>query len=252
MSCEKSPNRFAKLAGGVSGGISQLAGKRSFYAGVAIGAGGAVGGMVLAKALRDRRRNGALAAGRPVSTGPIPGSRANPAKIPEGALLKPGSRANPKKISPGALLKPGSRANPARIPVLSKASAETKLQAATLHLQTGSGQSFTPGAAYRVVRPDGSDTGLAITPYVREDENGQPVEDDCRWGVTHAASGSLVSGPYESVSQAQGLATQLSGLGWAAGRVPAEDVSQAKQIIGAYRRGLKRQEAGDELRTGTE
>ena len=48
MSCENGPNKFARMAGQISAGISRLAGKRSFYTGLAVGAGGAVGGLALA------------------------------------------------------------------------------------------------------------------------------------------------------------------------------------------------------------
>ena len=244
MTCEKAPNKIAQLAGQVGGGISRLAGKRSFYAGVAVGAGGAVGGLLLAKAIQNRRRNGAQDGKRqPV---PIEGSpqstRANPRPIPRETLQAEGTRANPRKIPQEALRRnPGTRANPRPVPVLSRPPAETKLQAAPLRMQVDGEQPFTPKNSYRVVRPDGSDTGLAVTPYVRKGENGQLVEDDQSWGVTHAASGSLISGPYRSISQAQGLATRLSGLRWTAARVPAEDVNQARQFAQDYRRNLKSQ-----------
>jgi hypothetical protein len=244
VSCEKGPNRVARLAGQVGAGIVQLAGKRSFYAGVAVGSGGTLGSMALVKAIRNRRRNGSQIGRRQsIPVGPAPGMRVNPRKIPKEALQRPGTRANPKKIPtekiPNA---PGTRANPKQIPVLSRTPAETKLKAAPVRIQTGSGQPFTPQNSYRVIRPDGSDTGLAVTPYVREGENGQLVEDDQSWGVTHASSGSLISGPYRSVSRAQGLATQLSGLNWTAARLPAEEVSQARQIVKNYRCDLKREE----------
>ena len=229
MSCEKGANQIARLAGQVGAGISQLASKRSFYAGIAIGAGSTLGSLALVKAIRKRRQNGAQVGERQ----PVPVSRA------------PGKRAKPQKIPKEALQRPGSRAKPKPIPVLSGAAAETKLKAARIRMQTGNGQSFTPKNSYQVVRPDGSETGLAITPYVQEGENGQLVEDDQRWGVTHAASDSLISGPYPSLSQAQGLATQLSGLRWTAGRVPAKDVTQAKQIISTYRHSQTGSQAKD-------
>lgn len=220
MSCEKGANRIARLAGQVGAGISKLASKRSFYAGIAVGAGSTLGSLALVKAIRKRRQNGAQAGERqPVPISRVPNKRAKPQKIPKEALQRPGSRARPKPI-----------------PVLSGAATETKLKAASIRMQTGNGQPFTPKNSYQVIRTDGSETGLAITPYVQEGENGQLVEDDQRWGVTHATSGSLISGPYPSQTQAQGLATQLSGLRWTAARVPAKDVTQAKQIIRAYRR----------------
>lgn len=253
MSCEKTPNKIARLAQ-IGGGIAQLAGKRSFYAGVAVGAGGAVGGMALAAAIR-RRRNGAESGKRqPVPIEPARGTRAKPRQIPQAARQRPGTRANPKQIprkasdAAGSRTNPkkiprrapdaaGSRTNPKKIPVRSTSPAETRLQAAQLSIRTGGGQSFTPTSSYRVVRPDGSDTGLAVTPCVWEGDGGQLVEDEKRWGVTHTASGNLISGPYDTLSQAQGLATQLSDLRWTGSRVPATDVEQAKQIISAYQPG---------------
>ena len=57
MSCEQGPNKIAKWAGRISGGISQLAGKRGFYAGLALaGAGLVVGGAGLVAAARRRSR----------------------------------------------------------------------------------------------------------------------------------------------------------------------------------------------------
>jgi hypothetical protein len=221
MSCENGPNKFARMAGQISAGISRLAGKRSFYAGLAVGAGGAAGGLALTRAIRKRRRGGAASEKRrPAPVAPSPDTRTRPKKIPQEALRRPGSRANPRPI-----------------PVLTSPPAETKLQAATIRIQTGDGQPFTPQSSYRVVRPDGSETGLAITPFIREDGGGRLMEDTQQWGVTHAASGSLISGPYDSVARAQGLATQLAGLGWTEPRLPAEDIQQARQIISAYHNG---------------
>jgi hypothetical protein len=228
MSCEKGPNKFARMAGQVSAGISHLAGKRSFYAGLAVGAGGTIGSLALAKVIRKRRQ--------PITIEPVSGTPANPRQISKEALRQAsGTRANPKKISQQGQTGPGTKANPKRIPVLGRTPAEIKLQAASIRIQTGSGQPFTSKNSYRVVRPDGHDTGLAITPYVREDDQGQPVEDDRRWGVTHAASGSLISGPYDSLAQAQGLAGRLADLPWTGARLPGKDVTQARQIIEAYK-----------------
>ena len=89
-----------------------------------------------------------------------------------------------------------------------------------------------------MVRPDGGDTGLAITPHLEQGGDGQVVEKPGAWGVTHARSGALIDGPYQSIAQAQGLATELSALPWAASRVADVDVAQAKQIINHYRQSL--------------
>jgi hypothetical protein len=103
-------------------------------------------------------------------------------------------------------------------------------------------QSYRPTKSYRVLRPDGSDTGLALTPYVRTGADGQVVEDEQSWGVSHAGSGSLIGGPYSSLSEAQDLAGRLSSVNWTkeVDQIPAQDVAQARQIIDAYGRRNQR------------
>jgi hypothetical protein len=142
---------------------------------------------------------------------------------------KPGSRAKPRRIPALVGDSPGTRDKPRPIPALATPS-ETQLKPDTIQVRTGSGQVITAPDSYRVVRPDGGDTGLALTPALTA--NGEPEAN--RWGVTHTASGSLVSGPYPDLQQAQSLATQLSGLRWSNLRVPAEDVEQARKIISTF------------------
>jgi hypothetical protein len=144
----------------------------------------------------------------------------------------PGSRNNPISLNIGAPSKAGPETK--TLPVLPAKPLETVLELTPIQVQTGSGQPFTPRTSYRVTRSDGTDTGLAITPYIGEDPQGQPLEDDKAWGVTHTSSGALISGPYESVSKAQDLATRLSRLRWAAPTIPGDDIEQAKQIIDEY------------------
>jgi hypothetical protein len=234
LSCHAGAQKISRLACQVGAGITQLAGKRSFYAGVAVGVTGTLGTQKLAAMLR--RRNGAPPVWR-AQLAPavrlVAGGSTDPA-----ASVPVGTRANPRPISKAALdAVKGSRANPRSIPVLSAAPApvlETRLRPAPIQVRTSSGQTFTPRNSYQVVKPDGTDTGLAITPYVREGAGGQPVEDETAWGVTHTRSGSLIGGPYESLAKAQGLATKLSYLRWTAPVVPAADVAQARQMIDEY------------------
>lgn len=57
MSCEQGPNKIAKWAGRISGGLSQLAGKRAFYAGLAVSGAGLVGaGLIAAARQRSQGR----------------------------------------------------------------------------------------------------------------------------------------------------------------------------------------------------
>ena len=99
-------------------------------------------------------------------------------------------------------------------------------------MQTSGGNPFVAKNSYRVVRDDGADTGLAITPYLEQRE-GQTVPKKDAWSVTHAGSGALVDGPHDSLEQAQGLATKLSALPWT-GSMSKTNIAQAKRIIREY------------------
>jgi hypothetical protein len=86
------------------------------------------------------------------------------------------------------------------------------------------------------MRADGSDTGLAVTPYLESGQaNGKPAVKADAWGVTHTGSGALVDGPYDNLDQAQGLATKLSNISWI-GAMSKQEVGQAKRIIQAHRK----------------
>ena len=260
MACEQNSSRISRLACQIGVGISALASKRSFYAGVAVGAAGTAGAMAVAKALRRSASPRSVA----IQTQPLPaggitvgGTRVNSLQISKGDLMaaknRPGARDNPIQLSKEGLeaarstsLQSGTRANPRPVPILGAAPTpppETKLRPGSLRMRTSSGQTFITQNSYRVVRSDGSDTGLAITPYFRQAEDGQYSEDQNAWGVTHAGSGSLISGPYDNVAHAQGLATRLSPLPWTAPVVPSQDVEQARQIIKTYQQSAEEGQA---------
>lgn len=198
MSCENSPNRFVNLACRIGAGVSRLAGKRAFYAGAVAGASGAVGAMGLYKYLRGRA----------------------------GGQTDGGRKPQPVPVSAGS-----GRARP--IPGLGRSAGQTRLKAAAIPMRTETGDTFTPSRSYRVMRTNGDETGLALTPYVRRGSDGQPEESD-QWGVTHLRSGSLIAGPYGSLEEAHGLAAKLSPLGWTNASMPAAEVKQAGRIIAAY------------------
>lgn len=257
MSCDSNANKVAKMVGQMGSGISQLASKSSFYVGVAVGAAGTGLGVFVVSKLRRPKSMSQLTLvrvgpagkatnrnGRSDTQTPRPGSRTNPLPLPnlQVATTASGSRANPRPLpNPEVLSARGSRANPAVIPVLSARPPETKLQKAALNVQTSTGQAFASKNSYRVVRPDGSDTGLAVTPHLEENENGQPLESERAWCVTHTRTGALVSGPYDTVSKAHNLATQLSVLRWTVDAVPGADVEKARQIIEGYEQSVKDQ-----------
>lgn len=246
MSCTSEASRFGRLAGGVSG-VTRLAGQRSFYAGVAAGVAGTLGVQRLLKTIPRRRTAQPGTRVKPRSLPPLDGgsdTREQPRPIPALAGDPPGRRVRPRQIPAPDDSRPGTRAKPRRIPLpdddiprpipgLAAAPlppTETKLKPGSIQVRTGSGQIVTAPNSYRVVRPDGSDTGLALTPTLTS--NGEPTENS--WGITHTASGSLVSGPYTDLKQAQSLATQLAGLRWGGLRVPAPDIEQARQIIAGF------------------
>lgn len=262
MACDANTSRIAKLAGRMSGAISQLSSKQAFFAGMAVGASGTgLGAFLLAKrqrlanVFRDRQpASGPGRQSRPKPTPkPIPGltagspARSKPKPIPG---LADASAAKPKPI-PGLSKRqplPTLRAEPPRPELGTKAQAEalsdasasqTKLQAGPVQVLGRDGQAFTVQNSYRVVRPDGSDTGLAITPHLEQGDKGQTVERPDAWSVTHAGSGALIDGPYPTIAQAQGLATELAALRWTASAVPKADVDRAKTLIGHYRQRLE-------------
>ncbi|GIK42126.1 MAG: hypothetical protein BroJett011_59590 [Chloroflexota bacterium] len=170
-----------------------------------------------------------------------PGSRANPLQLPPEAIAaaqaQPGSRANPLQLPPEAIAAAestqGGRANVKPVPILSPRPPETKLQAATLRVQA-SDKTYTPKTSYRVVNLEGKDIGLAITPAIHEDNEGELTALEDAWCVTHTHTGQLISGPYETVSEAHRLASRLSNIPWSAPHLSPKDMMSAQEIIKEY------------------
>jgi hypothetical protein len=237
MACQTEAGRVSQLAGRVSSGISQLSSKQAFFTGLAIGASG-TGLGALAVVNRQRLTDllqrakaprQALAVSRPSGSGNgTTPAKKQPKPIP--ALAAGKSRPTP---IPGLTKSGSSRLSPKPIPVL--ATSPTTLQAAAVEIKTGGGgESYLAQNSYRVVRADGSDTGLAVTPYLK---SGQPAGQTEAWGVTHTGSGALVDGPYASVDQAQALATKLSNLAWT-GPLSKQEIGQAHRIVQAHRQSM--------------
>jgi hypothetical protein len=230
----------------MSGAISQLSSKQAFFAGMAVGASGTgLGAFLVAK----RQRIANFFRDRQPARGPGRQSRPKPTPKPiPGLAAGSPARSKPKPI-PGLADASAAKPKPKPIPGLSKrqplptlsgtSASQTKLQAGPVQVLGRDGQAFTVQNSYRVVRPDGSDTGLAITRHLEQDDKGQTVERPDAWSVTHAGSGALIDGPYPTIAQAQGLATELSALRWTASSVPKADVDRAKALIGQYRQRLE-------------
>lgn len=240
MSCETQTNRIAHLVARTAAGISRLASKRSFYAGVAVGAMG-TGGLVLAVAGLRRRRRPAWRFVR--EDGPAEGSRANPRPLPglekvrQSGRPAEGTRARPRPI-PGLAkgqAAPGSRANPRKLNIGSRrpAAGPVRLAPAAVTVATKSGP-HTVQEAYRVLGADGRETGLAVTRAVTE--TGEGLRPGRGWVVTHLVSGGQVEGPFETVEQARQLAEKLTELDWTGPRLSPEAMARAVEIIEAHKR----------------
>ncbi len=219
MSCGSIAAKIANLGSQISAGIAQLSSKQAFYAGVVIGAGGT--GLGVFSVAKRRNIANIFKRGR----GPTP------VALVGGAPSRAGS-SQPKKrpVKPTA-----GRSKPKPVPAkpipAKPAQPQTKLQAASIQVRNAAGNVFPAPSSYVLLRPDGTETGLAITPRMKQTEAGQLVEDTTAWSVTHAGSGALIGGPYDSVARSQALATQLSPLRWTESTVPREDVLKAQQII---------------------
>lgn len=142
-------------------------------------------------------------------------------KTPPKSALKP----KPKKLA-----MPPKTQTPARpIPTLTKSLPQTRLEKGPVSVQTGSGPFVTNG--YHVLTEDSAATGLAVTPQVGQDEQGQHTENRTVWGVTHLPSGALIGGGHANPEAAHDLAKKLAHLRWTEQAVPAEDVAQARRIV---------------------
>jgi len=240
MACDANSSRIARLAGQVSGAISQLSAKQAFLAGVAVGASGTgLGAFLVAKRQRiaNRRR------GRQQRRKPVRQVIAKPKPQPVPGLSSGSTKPKPvpglSSGSPGPRPIPGVKPKP--IPTLTD-TPQTTLRAAPIRVLDRGGQPFTVKKGYQVLRPDGSQTGLAVTPHLEEGDKGHIVEKPGAWSVTHMKTGALIDGPYPNVAQAQRLATALSSLRWNISTLPKADVDQAKKIIGQYRQSLAKEE----------
>jgi hypothetical protein len=228
MACEKRTHLISKWVCQLSSGIGQLSSKQAFYTGVAVGASGTgVGALALARRHQLARLLGL--GPKPISAPRQAIARPKPKPVP--GLAETSPKRGPKPI-PG--LKQ-TTTKPKPVPSLTPSDPpQTQLQAAPIRMRDSEGQLVTSQHSYRVVRPDGTETGLALTPYL-EQKDGQTVESETAWGVTHTGTGALIEGPFESIAQAQGLATILSPLRWTKTPLPRADVDRARELSEQHR-----------------
>ncbi len=111
---------------------------------------------------------------------------------------------------------------------------KTHLEAdAAISIHSSEGSRTISG--YRLHRSNGTDTGLALTPHL--DQNNAPQDG---WVVTHSQSGKLIDGPYAAKKEAHQLATQLAAITtWQQDRMPTDDLKQAATIIQQYQTEVK-------------
>lgn len=84
-------------------------------------------------------------------------------------------------------------------------------------LRLGSDSRLVPVEGYVVLRPDGSDTGLAINPGLKVSQrNGVAavVIEPGQWWLTHIPSGKGIAGPYPSPEETHRLAAVLAQVDW--------------------------------------
>lgn len=119
----------------------------------------------------------------------------------------------------------GSRVKPARLGVdyLSpERRVETRLVESRIGLNLGNANEpalFVVDKGYVMVRPDGSDTGLALTPNLKAETgtDGKAVirEDTSQWWITHILSGRAVTDrSYSNLETAQTLGNILAQMDW--------------------------------------
>ena len=126
---------------------------------------------------------------------------------------------------------------------------ETKLVASRIRLRLGEGRDGPLWAVaengYVALRPNGWDTGLAITPALKKNAGGGMQEDPEKWWITHISSGKGISGPYETPQAAKGLADVLAQLDWTReeDEIGVGDLRRVQVTASAYKRAMSEAKA---------
>ena len=89
---------------------------------------------------------------------------------------------------------------------------------------------------YVALRPNGLDTGLALTPALKSAGAGGVREDPSTWSITHIASGKGLSGPYPSPQAAKPLVDILAQLDWSRSEeeISGAELRQAQLTAAAF------------------
>ena len=94
---------------------------------------------------------------------------------------------------------------------------------------------------YTVLRArDRQETGLTITPAVKIDGNGQVQVNKNSWFVNYDRVGQPVGGPFKSLGEAQGLASELARYDWnrAIEEFSDEEIRGSVRLANNYRENL--------------
>jgi hypothetical protein len=131
--------------------------------------------------------------------------------------------------------------------------AKVRLQEMAVDIKSADGWIRVQGG-YFVYTPNGTGTGLAITPVVTRDDQGNLVTDRRQWNITHLKNGLAMAGPYPSLEEARRLASILAQVDWRrdADALSRREVAATRQVIRAYNEALEeaRAKGGDRALAG--
>ncbi len=231
MSCNTSSNKAASAV--TRSGINQSASKKAFYLGTVM-AGVLLSGLLLSRRFSRRQQDfappsppltgpervkplAALERIEPVTADKLPGQRCAGCKTSvqgNGAWYKLGGRVYCQECA-------GGQANKAGVTLTRPAASRHETTIKYSH--TGRPTSLKPrlvkvGPLENVegyaVWTGKRDTGLTLVPEVKLEANGQAKVNKSRWFVNYDRAGKSVAGPYNSVSEARGMASLLAHFDW--------------------------------------
>lgn len=240
MSCEAG-SRATGWAGRIGAGIEQLSNRRGFYAGLTLLTAGLV-----ASGLELAVGAGLLAAARrgsdPAQSRPPPRELGGGKKEPVSAAAgSSGKKRTPVDFGRDSSSRSSDLLSPKR-------RVDVRLVRSRVGLYAGQDEQgpviYAVENGYVVLRPDGTDTGLAVTPLLKM-ENGRPVEDDSGWSITHIPSGKSIpgAGPYGRREEARLLAGLLAQLDWSRDEteLSGADIRRTAATVSAYNAALTEQ-----------
>lgn len=128
-------------------------------------------------------------------------------------------------------------------PLLPEKRVRTHLLGSRIGLRLGREASLVPVEGYVVLRPDGSDTGLAINPGLKVSQrNGVAavVVEPGQWWLTHIPSGKGIAGPYATTEETHQLATILAQVDWtrSENELTQTEIDQLRETVRGFNRTL--------------